>query len=577
MNEMNTHPDVKAKVDSQKWFYTKAVKSHFFSPKNFLDGKKADKYKADGLGLVGSPACGDMMKVWIKIDKKEDKIKEMKWQTFGSLLPGAKLLMEDFTTKKVEDLSLGDKVLDGESKTNIIEEVLTRDYSGKIISIALSTSNFYKFFLTPNHPVPCVRREKITKVDRSTANRWSEINNSKISSSCIELMPAAELKTGDFMIFNVPDKIKDNLEIDADICSILGYYVSDGSIPSKNRVIFYFGLNEGEFVEDIENIAKKRKWRYRIYKRNTENVLCIQLNEPLVVELLKRHGGAPSHKKFSDEVLYLPMHKQEKIINSYINGDGWVTQQKDSWQAQYFISTSKEELAYQLQIIIGRLGIFAPIHKREGREFVRRGKLYKNTGEYNLIFRRDPQYSRIKYHSKEKAFLIPISNVSAFDYSGKIYDPGLVYSPKIYKVNGISLHNCASAIASTSMLSVMVGEKGGTKIDDALKIKPQDIVKRLGDLPERKFHCSVLGDKALRAAINDYFRKSNQLDRMVNENARIIDKEIKVTDKDIEEAVLEGADTLEKVQHKLKVGIGNKSCIPEVEQLIKFYKEKYFG
>ena len=64
---------------------------------------------------------------------------------------------------------------------------------------------------------------------------------------------------------------------------------------------------------------------------------------------------------------------------------------------------------------------------------------------------------------------------------------------------------------------------------------------------------------------------------MVNENARIIDKEIKVTDKDIEEAVLEGADTLEKVQHKLKVGIGNKSCIPEVEQLIKFYKEKYFG
>ena len=140
-----------------------------------------------------------------------------------------------------------------------------------------------------------------------------------------------------------------------------------------------------------------------------------------------------------------------------------------------------------------------------------------------------------------------------------------------------STFGCASAIASTSMLSMMVNENGGMKIDDALKIKPQDIVKRLGDLPTRKFHCSVLGDKALRAAINDYFRKSNQINRMIIEGSRLIDKETGVTDKDIEEAVLEGADTLEKIQQKLKVGVSNKVCIPEVEQLIRFYKEKYFG
>ncbi len=140
-----------------------------------------------------------------------------------------------------------------------------------------------------------------------------------------------------------------------------------------------------------------------------------------------------------------------------------------------------------------------------------------------------------------------------------------------------STFGCASAIAATSMLSVMVSEKGGMKINNALKIKPQDIVRRLGDLPQRKFHCSVLGDKALRAAINDYFRRTNQISRIVVEGARVIDKDTGITDKDIEEAVLEGADTLEKVQYKLKVGVSNKACIPEVEQLIRFYKEKYFG
>lgn len=136
---------------------------------------------------------------------------------------------------------------------------------------------------------------------------------------------------------------------------------------------------------------------------------------------------------------------------------------------------------------------------------------------------------------------------------------------------------CGSAIASTSMLSVMLTENGGMKIDDALKLRPQDIVKRLIDLPQRKFHCSVLGDKALRAAINDYFRKTGQHQRIVVEGAKVIDKILKITDKDIEEAVLEGAVTFEDVQKKTKVGVQDKSCIPEVEQLIRFYREKYFG
>lgn len=136
---------------------------------------------------------------------------------------------------------------------------------------------------------------------------------------------------------------------------------------------------------------------------------------------------------------------------------------------------------------------------------------------------------------------------------------------------------CGSAIAATSMLSVMVSENGGMKIDKALEIKPQDITTRLGDLPVRKIHCSVLGDKALRSAINNYFIKSGQKDRIVKEQVRIVDKVAKVTDHDIEEAVLEGAHDLEAVQKKTKVGVGNPEVIPEVEQLIRFYTEKYFG
>ncbi|MBW3018992.1 iron-sulfur cluster assembly scaffold protein [Candidatus Woesearchaeota archaeon] len=136
---------------------------------------------------------------------------------------------------------------------------------------------------------------------------------------------------------------------------------------------------------------------------------------------------------------------------------------------------------------------------------------------------------------------------------------------------------CGSAIASTSILSVMITENGGMLIDDALKIKPQDIVKRIEHLPPRKIHCSVLGDKALRAAINDYFRKTGQTGRIVTEGAEIVDTFLKITDKDIEDAVLDGCFTFEAVQKKLKVGVHDKSCIPKVKELIRFYREKYFA
>jgi bacterioferritin-associated ferredoxin len=127
------------------------------------------------------------------------------------------------------------------------------------------------------------------------------------------------------------------------------------------------------------------------------------------------------------------------------------------------------------------------------------------------------------------------------------------------------------------MLSVMVTEKGGMKLDNAVKITYKDIIKRLGDLPTRKIHCSVLGDKALRAAINDYFIKSGQDDRVVEDRVRVIDKILKITSTDIEEAVLDGARTFGEVQERTKVGIQDKNCIPEVKKLIEHYVRKHFG
>ena len=82
-------------------------------------------------------------------------------------------------------------------------------------------------------------------------------------------------------------------------------------------------------------------------------------------------------------------------------------------------------------------------------------------------------------------------------------------------------YGCASAIASTSVLSEMV--KGMT-LEDAYQLGAKDVNRELGGLPEHKIHCSVLGDKALRAAINDYYARNGMADRIRSEEQRIVCK-----------------------------------------------------
>jgi len=135
-------------------------------------------------------------------------------------------------------------------------------------------------------------------------------------------------------------------------------------------------------------------------------------------------------------------------------------------------------------------------------------------------------------------------------------------------------YGCASAIASTSALSEMV--KNMT-LDDAFKITPKDVAKKLGELPDHKIHCSVLGDKALREAINDYYQKQGMTDKIVKEDINIICKCMNVTDHDIEDAVLEGAREFVDVQGLTKCSTGCGSCKEEITDLIAKYVATHFN
>jgi nitrogen fixation NifU-like protein len=132
-------------------------------------------------------------------------------------------------------------------------------------------------------------------------------------------------------------------------------------------------------------------------------------------------------------------------------------------------------------------------------------------------------------------------------------------------------YGCASAIASTSMLSETIK---GMNIRDAYNIKPEDLVKALGGLPEFKIHCSVLGDKALRTAIDDYLAKTGRAG-MLKEAATIICNCLNITDKDIENAFHNGARTWEQLQQATKIGTVCGKCEKKAMELMHEFAHIY--
>jgi nitrogen fixation NifU-like protein len=66
---------------------------------------------------------------------------------------------------------------------------------------------------------------------------------------------------------------------------------------------------------------------------------------------------------------------------------------------------------------------------------------------------------------------------------------------------------CIVAIAVSSVLTEIIKNK---TIDEAIKLKKEDIIKETGKLPPIKIHCSVLAADALHEAIYDYFKKNNR-------------------------------------------------------------------
>ena len=461
---------------------------------------------ADGIGNVGNPICGDIMRMYIKVEN--NVIVDAKFKTFGCLTANEKIVLSKGGWERIGNLSKGTMVINSEGKKTQVAEVYRRDYVGKLLKLVPFISPFNSFSVTPEHPIFCVKREWIKGArHHSQKCDWLRFREENLFITEPDFIKAKALSKGDYLIFNVNREVKDNSLFTQDLMRLIGYYLSEGYISAQGSIVaFAFNKKEKKLVKEVRYLlqsitGKEPKYRVR------DNVIEVYICSRNLVRFLMFHCKKIARDKaLSEDILLLPFSKQWEMIKTYLSGDGDNYRRRPHNSKTYRIITTSQMLAIQMQEILARGGIFASIRQILKTNCYIDNRRLKDSIQYLISFKLVRNHKFI--HHNSKYFFVPIKKIDIRNFKGVVYNFQVCNEPNSYLVKGFAVHNCGAAIATSSMVTEMV--KGKT-IEEALEISNKVVAEALGGLPPQKLHCSVLAEQALTAAIKDYYKKQNEL------------------------------------------------------------------
>ncbi|KAG7693504.1 hypothetical protein KL930_000516 [Ogataea haglerorum] len=105
-----------ANISSRRLYHPKVI-DHYQNPRNV--GTMDKNLNNVGTGLVGAPACGDVMRLQIKVNDETGVIEDVKFKTFGC---GSAIASSSFATELVKGMTL-------EEAANIKNTMIAKELS----------------------------------------------------------------------------------------------------------------------------------------------------------------------------------------------------------------------------------------------------------------------------------------------------------------------------------------------------------------------------------------------------------------------------------------------------------------
>ncbi len=375
-------------------------------------------------------------------------------------LPADELVSRGDTFGRIDEIKTGDSVPTHVGDMHKVKQTFIHPHKGTMLEVLpLSKGNGFK--LTGEHPVLCIKRNKVLARRRLRKNWKPEVSSDLLLKTEPEFIKADDLEEGDFIVYVAPAYRQDDQGFDATILRILGLYLAEGSV-THNRALrgiksvsFSFGKSrkEAHLAAELNSLIHEKGWKSSMCRSKGGYYIVSSYAKELIELCESNCGKGAASKVLSKKIMALPPEKQKVLIDSYWLGDGsvYVRSGKKLMRA----STASKFLAYQIQEVLARGGIFANLNIRKGSADVILGRKIVRGDQYIIEYTEDKEMGEVR--SRGNQYFVPIKQIKRHAFDGPVYNFG-VEKDESYLVKGFAVHNCTAPIYMSSSLHSAVVE-----------------------------------------------------------------------------------------------------------------------
>jgi Fe-S cluster assembly protein SufB len=380
-------------------------------------------------------------------------------------LPGSELVSLGDMMVAIDTVSPGTSVMNSAGVRAPVQASRRRSYSGPMLKIVpVSVGNAFE--LTPEHPVWSLRRERVVRGSRRArpVGRW-DVDARRIPSTEPEWVPAGELKVGDLICFPVATRQQDHPELSDDLLRFLGYYLAEGSSFHNGRsgvptVTLSFHIDERDKIDDARRLMSALSGKTAgVFEKPEKHEARVYVYSRELLELSSTYCGRwAAEKRLHPDLMELPPDRQRLLLDTYLLGDG-SRHVRTNGRTLVRASTVSRTLAFQLQEILARSGVYAGIQVRPAfRERMADGREISHREQYGLHFEEGSTIHRVWLDASRNCFWVPIRRIESRLYDGFVYNLEMASAPNAYLARGFAVHNCTAPIYATDSLHAAVVE-----------------------------------------------------------------------------------------------------------------------
>jgi hypothetical protein len=429
--------------------------------------------------------------------------------SMGCFKEGTQILLSDHTFKNIEDIKVGDKVLNHLGLSDEVIETMIRPYDGLMYTLKLLGFTKLPITATNEHPFWSIKKENIINILNSVSlveagHSITGQSLEKIASNAkyFEWISAENLRPGDYVSFPFSKEEKTPDNITKEFARLLGWYLAEGNIiyykcyPCRkvNKIcrcnlvggaMFTLHIKEAKYAKEIKTlISSITKKKVTIKKYPKLNACRIFIYDKELAEKLMQLGGEKAKtKKLDPSVLLWNIEFQKELLGAFLCGDGCYSDyeeinRKDAHPhiRRAYLETASQAFIYQMAWLFCRASLLFALEEKHYKEKIANFKSGTKTiaasRTYRICISGESLHEMAKYCDKiptglpvggnkqqkllvNNYLMIPISGIEVEDQKLLVYNFS-VKEKNSYLVNGVAVHNCSVDESACSVCGLVL-------------------------------------------------------------------------------------------------------------------------